>query len=335
MLSLSNCCHLVGPTPGSATGPPRPVPSASAHNILMRKRLLFAAIPLLLLADDFKLPDNCTLPFARIATQPDPYASCGNDGSGKAGKALTAAKIREDNAKNNFCADASKPTTVDFKILKQMQTKAPKKTTLVKNRNSLHAFFPVGDQKIGEGDVVRLVAFVKEAHISDCSAGESVNCETPGVATNDFHIPLVDPTRKNPRALAECTSVTAEMSPHFRPAAWSEIDLKTPVKNPVRVTGPLFYDDSHVPCTMVNGKLTGPGPQRISLWEIHPVYAFDVCTSTDPAQCDVASTDPGIWTPYDQWVSSNAASVQPTGQAQRTACTKKPATKPAPKKKKP
>jgi hypothetical protein len=291
------------------------------------------------MADDFKLPSNCTLPpvFDRIATKPDPYIVCGNDGAGKGGATPDPAKIREDNAKDNFCADASNPITVDFKILTQMQKKAPNKNTLADSRDSLHAFFPLNGQNIGEGDVVRLLAFVKEAHISDCTSGETVNCETPGVPNNDFHIPLVDPTKKSPRLLSECTSVTAEMSPHFRPATWSEIDLKTPVKNPVRVTGPLFYDDSHVPCKVVGGKLSGPGPQRISLWEIHPVYAFDVCSSTDPKQCDVASDDPSVWTPYDQWIGANADKVQATGQKQRTACggkkpvAKKPKAKAKPK----
>jgi len=287
------------------------------------------------MADDFKLPGNCSLPpvFAGVATKPDPYIHCNNDGAGKGGKALDPAKVREDNAKNNFCADASHPTTVDFTILAQMQTKAPDKSTLASSRNSLHAFFPLNGHNIGEGDVVRLLAFVREAHISDCPGGESVNCETAGVPNNDFHIPLVDPTKTNPRMLPECTSVTAEMSPHFRPATWSQIDMKTPVKNPVRVTGPLFFDDSHEPCKVVNGTLTGPGPQRISLWEIHPVYAFDVCSSTDPKKCDVASADPSVWTPYDQWVGKNADKVQATGQKQRTACAggNTPAKKPKPK----
>ena len=78
------------------------------------------------MADDFKLPSNCTLPpvFDRIATKPDPYIVCGNDGAGKGGATPEPAKIREDNAKDNFCADASNPITVDFTILTQMQKKA-------------------------------------------------------------------------------------------------------------------------------------------------------------------------------------------------------------------
>ena len=39
-----------------------------------------------------------------------------------------------------------------------------------------------------------------------------------------------------------------------------------------RFTGQLFFDASHRPC--VNGK---GSPKRSSLWEIHPVYALDIC----------------------------------------------------------
>ena len=284
-----------------------------------------ASIALLVLAppastaDDFKL--NCTLPFDSIATRPDPFARCGNDGSKKSGVPPSAAIQRQAEAKNNFCADASNPITVDFKILTEMQAQSPPKSSLAHNRNSLHAFFPLNGAKIGEGDVVRLVAFILNAHISDCESGEDVNCETAGVPANDFHIPLMDPTQPNPRSRPECTSVTAEMIPHFRPAAWSTIDLRTPVKNPVRVTGQLFYDNSHEPCVMAGGNLVGESPQRISLWEIHPVYALDVCSSTNPPQCDPA--DNGAWTPYDQWVAHNPDKVQATGRSERNECKSK------------
>jgi hypothetical protein len=194
---------------------------------------------------------------------------------------------------------------------------------LVRSRDSLRSFFPLNGRKIGEGDVVRLVAFIKDAHISDCESGEDVNCETPGVESNDFHIPLMDPTKPNPRNRPECTSVTAEISPHFRPAKWSIIDLRTPVKNPVRVSGPLFYDDAHEPCVMTGGTLVGESPQRISLWEIHPVYALDVCSSTDPRQCDVSSDSAAVWTPYDQWVDHNLDKVEATGREQRGQCRSK------------
>src|SRR5579864_1584483 len=111
-----------------------------SDTVAMRISTLLATIPLLLMADDFKLPSNCTLPpvFDRIATKPDPYIVCGNDGAGKGGATPEPAKIREDNAKDNFCADASNPITVDFTILTQMQKKAPNKSTLADSRDSLH-----------------------------------------------------------------------------------------------------------------------------------------------------------------------------------------------------
>ena len=274
-------------------------------------------------ADDFKL--NCTLPFERIAVKPDPYITCGNAGSKQNGAPLSAAAARQANAKNNFCADASAPITVDFAILTEMQAQSPAKRTLTHNRDSLHAFFPLNGTKIGEGDVVRMLAFILNAHISDCESGEDVNCESSGVANNDMHIPLMDPTKSNPRSRPECTSVIAEMIPHFRPAAWSVIDMKTPVKNPVRVTGQLFYDDAHEPCVMAGGNLVGESPQRISLWEIHPLYAMDVCSSTDPAQCDVTSDSATVWTPYDQWVVRSSSQTQATGKSERKECGTKAA----------
>ena len=79
----------------------------------------------------------------------------------------------------------------------------------------------------------------EEAHISDCNGGEEVNCKKTGSEVNDIHIPLIDPTSPNPQTVDECNSVTAEMIPHFRPATWSEFDMKTPVSNPVRVMIPI------------------------------------------------------------------------------------------------
>jgi hypothetical protein len=285
-----------------------------------------ASIALLVLAppastaEDFTL--NCTLPFERIAVIPDPFITCGNAGSRQNGAPLSAADARQAAVKNNLCADPHDPFTLNFAILSEMQAQTPAKSTLANSRNSLHSFFPLNGTRIGEGDVARLLAFILDAHVSDCEGGEDVNCQSSGVSSNDFHIPLMDPTKPNPRKMPECTSVIAEMIPHFRPAAWSTLDLRTPVNNPVRVTGQLFYDDAHEPCVMAGGTLVGESPQRITLWEIHPVYALDVCSSRDPAQCDVTSASAAMWTPYDQWVIHNSQNVEATGKSERTACAK-------------
>ena len=68
------------------------------------------------------------------------------------------------------------------------------------------------------------------------------------------------------------------------------------IKRPVRVTGPLFYDGiSHKPCA--GGKR--PSPQRASVWEIHPLYAIDVCKNKTIASCKVANDS--AWISLDQW----------------------------------
>jgi hypothetical protein len=295
----------------------------------MKASIVLAFLFATAFAADFKLPAGCTLPFSAIAPTKDAHLSCGNDGSGLGGTVAPKPKILEDIAKNNFCADASHPVTVTFKDLRDMQAKSPDKKPLENpnnpSRDSLKNFYSLNGQKIGEGTVVHLAAFIKEAHISDCtttSSGEEVNCKMLGIEHNDFHIPLLDPTAKNPAAQDECTSVTAEMSPHFRPAAWNNIDTKTPTKYPVRVTGPLFFDDSHEPCTIsATGKITKTAnPKRSSLWEIHPVYSLEICSNIDPAECDVNSTSKTVWIPYDQWITTHAADVTATGSKQRSAC---------------
>ncbi len=222
-------------------------------------------------AQDPTFDAGCTVPFANIAPAADSFASCGNCGvvGANAPAAEAAAKAAESKAKNNLCGNLAAKTVVDFGILRKMQALPINKNNLG-DRHTLRQIFTVGNQKIGEGSVVRLKAFVKEAHISDCEGGEEVNCKKTGPQVNDIHIPLVDPAVPNSRAQDECTSVTAEMIPHFRPAAWALLDMKTPVNNPVRITGQLFFDNSHDPCLKnPDGTFKRSAPARISLWEIH------------------------------------------------------------------
>ena len=270
---------------------------------------------------------GCALPFAKIATTPDPFVSCGNCGVVPASPtikpATVAAKSAESKAKNNLCGDVTQKTPVDFNILTQMQAliKPPKfNKNALGDRHTIKNIFPVGNQKIGEGSVVQIKAFVKEAHISDCNGGEEVNCNKTGPEVNDIHIPLVDPASSNPQTVDECNSLTAEMIPHFRPATWSEFDMKTPVNNPVRITGQLFFDNSHNPCLKdANGNITKRNdPPRISLWEIHPVYRMEVCTDKDPAKCDIAND--AMWVDYDQWLLLPGSLTEPSGQQIRRSC---------------
>ena len=55
-----------------------------------------------------------------------------------------------------------------------------------------------------------------DAHYSNLGSGESVNCKRPDQESNDIHIVLGQTAEEKD----ECNSVTAEMSPQFRPAVW-------------------------------------------------------------------------------------------------------------------
>src|SRR5207237_1345911 len=138
--------------------------------------------------------------------------------------------------------------------------------------------------------LVRLAASVSEAHYSNVLSGESVNCKTPGQENNDFDVHLVASPLDD-----ACKSVVAEVSAHFRPAAWTPLTLIRLGDRGVRFTGQLFFDASHTPCTA--GAVRG-GPARVSVWEIHPVYAIEVCSSSSE-NCDGGKG----WVALDQFMS--------------------------------
>ncbi len=215
-------------------------------------------------------PAPCKLFFENIASRPDPAQSCRFEGCFSAPD-----KKSENLAKNSLCLDASRPTNLsNFQTFRSLQARNDSKQT--GNRSRLRSIKP-----LGEGSIVRLVAYIKEAHTSDCEGGESVNCDKTGFANNDIHIPLVEKPDDD-----ECLSVTAEMSPHFRPAAWSQIDQKTPVKRLVR---------------------------------IHPVYAIEICGTVAGNDCKVE--DGSHWVAYDQWVVRPGVLVTDSGKKQREECS--------------
>jgi hypothetical protein len=137
--------------------------------------------------------------------------------------------------------------------------------------------------------------------------GESVNCKgvpdldaSSEIDRNDIHIVL-----EAPGVMDECLSVTAEISPHFRPNSWrrfhnmgpnslgEDVNLEAKGVNfnkfqMVRITGPLFYDASHEPCSP--GKHASPA--RRSIWEIHPAYKLEVKSN-------------GQWMSFDDWAKTH------------------------------
>jgi hypothetical protein len=159
---------------------------------------------------------------------------------------------------------------------------------------------------VGEGSGVRLAAFVMDAHYSNVSKGESVNCQQPGNENNDIHIVLGQnaiPMGQKPTEAQECASVTAEISPHFRPDIWAPGNLNQNNQHLFRFTGQLFFDAAHRPC--VGG--TGANPKRVAIWEVHPVYAVDICV--DPGNHCTVGNDQN-WVPLSDFVGPGAGSSE-------------------------
>lgn len=248
-------------------------------------------------------------PFKPVCAKPNyptpaPTAKLGIDAQCPLGGSGAGPEAQQNMSKNDFCA-AGKPQLVTIADLTKLQAQVEKnpainfgnenKGTRKKGPTTNRA--PL--QKLGEGKLVTFKGFVL---IARQEGPESVNCGAnvaEGALLHDIHISLVESTS----VTEECAGVVAEMSPHHRPDAWTHgnVEKVATLKLPVRVTGHLYFDSSHFPCT---GGVGAPGnPKRVSLWEIHPIYKFEVCT----ANCDGAA---GTWLPLDQWAAKPATSDQ-------------------------
>jgi hypothetical protein len=246
-----------------------------------------------------KFKPGCTLPFADIASQGlDIDSACGITGNG-----TNMAKELESRAKNNFCA-TGEPVTINYAAFKRLQRRTEDRLDAIKpglktdRTAALSEITKLAGTPLGEGSLVRYVAYLLEAHYSNTKPrkppkknGELVNCNEQPDEFNDIHIELVPDAGEDDA----CASITAEMSPHFRPESWDSIVGLRLNNRPVRITGPLFFDGSHTPCT--NEKRASP--PRITVWEIHPVYHIDVCTKRGIENCD--ADDDGVWVSLDQW----------------------------------
>ena len=251
---------------------------------------------------------------------------CPNSGCHK-----SAANDKQNAMKNNFCAPTNEIIPVTFQTFVDLRDAASSEASITigeppPGRAKLANIIKLGDgTRLGEGKTVVFVGYVLDARHSNVDKddplnkgnGESVQCNLLGCAYNDIHIDLTaDVDDRTP-----CHSIVAEIVPHYRPPAWDLFDspdyspfLKT---HPVKITGQLFYDDSHVACTK-DGK-AGFNParnnakdfERLALWEIHPIYAIDVCKNTDRSQCSAA--DASAWFPFTDLQSRlGLASVTPT-----------------------
>ena len=169
--------------------------------------VLAAALPAI--ADPFT--PGCTLPWQPIAKKHAIDNTCGLEGEGS-----TAKHLAQNRAKNELCASGV-PVTVTYQTFKRLQ-KAVEDQNIPHGRNNLpddrtplKNILTLNGQAIGEGTLIRHVAFITHAKYSNTSDGESVNCKKSGQASNDIHVELAQ--QHNQRA---CRTITAEIIPHFR-----------------------------------------------------------------------------------------------------------------------
>lgn len=231
--------------------------------------------------------------------------SCGLAGAAASG----SAEALQNDQKNNFCA-LGDGTSIDIAQLKTLE----KSAEAVEKKKKYKAGQPPPDRSfltaLGERNVAVFEGYVFEAR-QEC--GETVNCGavTPNIdASHDIHIAILGAPRKTKdsdpaaaRDAEECTGFVAEMIPHHRPDEWSACNVNDVAGKGlrVRVTGQQFFDASHVPCK--GTKAVGSNPKRVSLWEIHPIYAFEVCPSGDCAS--------GGWVALEQFEAGKTTCHNP------------------------
>jgi uncharacterized protein YgiM (DUF1202 family) len=209
-----------------------------------------------------------------------PSRGCGAAGSDQA--ILNSTKRRLPSGAN--------ARTLTFADLKNLQQRA---SDLVGQHNELTqaerdslANLPVSAGTVREGSMVKVTGFLAQGldpHAN--SGGESVNCKLTGTEKNDFHISVVEKAVDD-----EFKGIVVEMIPQDRNAAWTLAKLKSikQQKKRILVIGALFYDNIHIVNNDPNHSIGGQ-PKRTSLWEVHPITKFFVCTKATN-NCSPAST---------------------------------------------
>lgn len=272
----------------------------------------------------FALRAGCSLPYAAYAPARDALHFCDNAGrrAGTPSPPL-ADRLRLD-AQNNLCAAAAAPVPIALKEFGLLPSPPP--SQLSASRQSLaRVAVPAGRAAVGEGTVVRTVGLISKAHLVGCEepapggpAGSAVTCHfMGGPKVSEIQLNLSPVTA--PRDTPDCDTVVAKMVTHYRPIWWDDIDIKTP-ESPVRITGQLFYDDAVEACAEPGSRSATAAAHspRLTRWEVHPVYAIDVCIATSAAACDAANG--ALWVPYHQWLDRPDARVRASGTRERVAC---------------
>jgi hypothetical protein len=221
-----------------------------------------------------------------------PSRGCGTPGSDQS--ILNSTKRRVPSGTN-----ARTLTFADLKSLQQLASDLVGQHNEITQaeRDSL-VNLSVSAGTVREGSVVKLRGFLAEGldpHAN--SGGESVNCKLTGTDQNDFHISIVEHAGED-----EFEGVVVEMIPQDRNVGWTLARLKTikQQKKRVLIVGALFYDNIHIVNDDPNHVIGGQ-PKRTSLWEVHPITKFFVCTKATN-NCSATSTAASSgWKPLEDF----------------------------------
>ena len=172
-----------------------------------------------------------------------------------------------DVAKNRIDAPAGEPPILQVHDMADMDE--PEDWLTGQERDSLSA---------NEGKPVRLIGYLKILKTE--TSGETCNCELHKQLYTDLHLAITEH-----KADLESDSITAEITPRVRAAShpnWTAQNIRPLQGKFVRVTGWLMLDTAH----LHHSKKVDPDDHggsslsRATNWEVHPVSALEVCTST-------------------------------------------------------
>lgn len=220
-----------------------------------------------------------------------PASGCAEEGSADEAEALL------NEMKRGLRMTGTRARLLTFPQLVALQERA---TELVGQGPALLPAERAKLRPLGEGRLSKVVGFLSNGNRTLEPAGpESVNCRLPDAADNDIHVSI------SPEAgMDELDGIVVEMTPQARQrlaGTWTRARLKRARSEGRRVmaVGQLFYDNKHqVRKRPDRIERLKNQPKRISLWELHPVTEFYVCTRANNA-CNPSRT--AQWTKLENF----------------------------------
>jgi hypothetical protein len=216
-----------------------------------------------------------------------------------------------DYLKNQLTPPTSEATeTLDPQKLQKLESETPPSLAANNHRDFSSQFV-----KLNEGEIVQATGYL---YYAVQTSAESCNCDRAGPKDSDYHIGLgfdasrVAEAKTKPAATSsefhdlQANSMIVEITPYYRAKnepGWTLAKLKALYGAQVKVVGQLLADNDHYlaaqDCGM-KGAVTS-SCWRLSIWEIHPVTAFYVCSTN----ADCAKADSG-WTRLEAWKPTKA-----------------------------